>query len=394
MIDLNQAAGDNSLWTSYVDDAFVQDLKRFVARHIAPEADRIDRDDIYPVHIVKALAEQGYNTLTLEPAYGGGGRSYPFAACALEEISFASAATGICLITIYQAQTMIRLFGQDSLKQRFLPQFSRGLISAYALTESNHGSDITQLDTKARRDGDNWIIQGEKHFITSGTAAEFYIILAETPVGVTVFAVPGDTPGVSRYEGKNSATFGLRNGPHMNIVFDNVRVPADHMIGIEGKGVRQAVSVLNYSRTLAGAVSLGIARAAYEGALDFARRRRAFKQQVIDFQGIQWYFSDMLTEIDGARLLVYRAAQALSDGHQIPRWGSEAKYKAASVATQVASLCAQICGAYGIMENAPFGRYLRDAKAYEVAGGSAEILKNTIAKSLAQLATTGQETKP
>lgn len=148
---------------------------------------------------------------------------------------------------------------------------------------------------------------------------EFYIILAQTPVGVSVFAVSADRAGVSRYEGNNSAIFGLLNGPHMNIVFDNVCVPADHLIGVEGKGVRQAVSVLNYSRTLAGTVSLGIARAAFEQAFAFARNRQAFKQQVIEFQGIQWYFSDMLTEIDAARLLVYRAARALNVDEQIPR---------------------------------------------------------------------------
>src|SRR5690606_12316300 len=128
-----------------------------------------------------------------------------------------------------------------------------------------------------------------------------------------------------------------------------------------------------------------IARAAFEGALAYARDREAFRQRVLEFQGIQWYFADMLTEIDAARVLIYRAAGALDSGEQVPRWGSEAKDMAASVATRVAAQSAQICGAYGIMENAPFGRDLRDAKAYEVAGGSAEILKNTIAKCLMPL---------
>ncbi len=375
-----------ALWTAYTDQVFIDELRKFTVEKIRPQADEIDRQDIYPVGIVKELAVGGYNTLTLESEYGGGAKGFDFAATAFEEISSGSAAVGICLITIYQAQTMIRLFGKETLKRAYLPQFSEGLITAYALTEQNHGSDITKLDTKAWREGDEWVIDGEKHFITSGTAAELYIILAETEIGVTVFAVPHDTPGLSRYEGKNSATFGLRNGPHMNIVFDKVHVPADHMVGIEGKGVRQAVTVLNYSRTLAAAVSLGIARAAFEGALTFARDRIAFNQRVMDFQGIQWYFSEMLTDIDAARLLVYRAAKALDDGQQIPRWGSEAKLKAAATATEVASKAAQICGAYGITENAPFGRYLRDAKAYEIAGGSAEILKNTIGKCLRPIA--------
>lgn len=375
-----------ALWTAYVDAAFVQDVRDYTKRVIAPEADRIDREDIYPVEIMRDLARNGYSTVALEPELGGRGLSYSHAVALCEEVGAASAAVGVSLITIFQAQTMLRTFGADSLKKRYLPAIAEGMLCSYALTEANHGSDIRKLDTKAWRDGDEWVVKGEKHFITSGSAAEFFIILAETEKGVSVFAVPRDAKGVSSYEGPNSATFGLRNGPHMNIVFDNVRLPADHMVGEEGKGVRQAVVVLNHSRTLAGAISIGVARAAFEGALCFARDRVAFDQRVLEFQGIQWYLADMLTEIDAARLLIYRAADALNNHDQIARWGSEAKLKAGMVATAVATQAAQICGAYGIMENAPFGRYLRDAKAYEVAGGSNEILKNTIAKMLLPIA--------
>jgi alkylation response protein AidB-like acyl-CoA dehydrogenase len=375
-----------ALWQDFVDAAWLRDLRAFVAAEIAPQADAIDRQDIYPVEIMRALARAGYGTTTLPPEVGGSGRGHVYAAAAFEEASVASGAVGISMITNFQAQTMIKTFGQESLKAAWLPRFAEGLISSYALTEQNHGSDIRSLETKARPDGNGWVITGEKHFITSGSAAEFFITLAMTEAGVTVFAVPREAGGVRIYEGANSATFGLRNGPHMNVVFDDVRLPGDHMIGEEGRGVRQAATVLNHSRTLAGAISLGIARAAFQGALAFARDRRAFDSRVIEFQGIQWYFADMLTEIDAARLLVYRAAQALDDGYQILRWGSEAKLKASAVATHVASQAAQICGAYGIMENAPFGRYLRDAKAYEIAGGSSEILKNTIAKFLLPVA--------
>lgn len=376
----------NTLWPAVVDQAFTDSLRAFNRKYIEPEAERIDRDDIYPVEIVQAMAKEGYNTITGELDYGGGGMGYQHAAAVLEEVSVGSAAVGVSIITIFQAQTMLRRYGADSLKVRYLPAFREGLLASYALTEANRGSDIRSLDTKAWRDGDEWVIRGEKHFITSGVAAQFFTTLAETDRGVTVFAVPRDAAGVRVYEGANSATFGLRNGPHMNVAFDDVRVPADHMIGEEGKGVKQAATVLNYSRTLAGAVSIGIARAAYEDALAHLRDRKAFDQRVIEFQGIQWYFADMLSEIDAARLLVYRAAAALDTGDQISRWGSEAKLKASIVATEVAGRAAQACGAYGIREDAPFGRYLRDAKAYEVAGGSIEILRNTIGKALFPIA--------
>ncbi|MBP2231825.1 alkylation response protein AidB-like acyl-CoA dehydrogenase [Azospirillum agricola] len=373
-----------ALWTNLVEPEFLEPLRRVVAEHVEPQADAIDRDDVYPVAAVKALARHGYNSLTLTPDQGGAGLGFAHCAALFEEASYASAAVGISLITILQAQTIIRLFGADSLKAAVLPEFGRGLITSYALTEANHGSDIRSLDTKALRDGDRWVLTGRKSFITSGSAAEAYVILAETPVGVSAFFVRRGMEGVSTEEGPNAATFGLRNGPHVDLVLDGVSLPADHLIGVEGKGVRQAVTTLDYSRTMAAAISLGIARAAFDGALAFAAKRSAFDRKILDFQGIQWYFADMLAEIDAARLLTHSAARALDSHSDIARFGSEAKLLASRVATDTAARAVQICGAYGVMESARFGRYLRDAKAYEIAGGSSEILKNTIAKRLQQ----------
>jgi acyl-CoA dehydrogenase len=374
-----------SLWPAYAEKEYVESVRAFVRETIDPQAEMLDRDDIYPVEIVKELARRGLSSITLPQQYGGGGKDFSYAVALLEEVAYSSPSVAICLITIFQASTIIRLYGQDSLKDRWLPRFPRGLLSSYALTEANHGSDIRTLDTKAVRDGTEWVITGEKQFITGGVAAEFFIILAETDAGVSAFAVPGDAPGVSRYVGDRSATFGLRNGPHVNIVLDGVRVPADHLIGTDGKGVRQAVTTLNYSRTLAAGVSLGIARAAFDGALKHAKSRVAFDQKVIDFQGIQWYFADLLPRIDAARLLVYKAAaESLATGIDTARFGSEAKLMASILATEVASTAVRICGVHGVSMNSPFGRYLRDAQSYEVAGGSVEILRNTIGKYLAR----------
>lgn len=372
-----------ALWAAYADEKYVESLQAFVREAIDPHADMLDRDDVYPVEIVKELARRGLSSVTLPQQYGGGGKDFTYAVALLEEVAYSSPSVAICLITIFQASTIIRLFGQDSLKDRWLPRFPRGLLSSYALTEANHGSDIRTLDTKAVRDGNEWVITGEKQFITGGVAAEFFIILAETEAGVSTFAVPGDAPGLSRYVGERSATFGLRNGPHVNVVLDHVRVPADHLVGVDGKGVRQAVTTLNYSRTLAAGVSLGIARAAFDGALKHAKGRVAFDQKVVDFQGIQWYFADMLARIDAARLLVYKsAAESLASGVDTARYGSEAKLLASTLATEVASTAVRICGVHGVSVNSPFGRYLRDAQSYEVAGGSVEILRNTIGKYL------------
>ncbi|CAG9164479.1 acyl-CoA dehydrogenase family protein [Cupriavidus pampae] len=371
------------LWQDMVETTFIDELRTLVRAHIEPNAAAIDANDVYPVDEIRRLARAGYNHIFLPKAYGGRG-SYRHALAVFEEASYASAAVGISLITILQAQTILYLFGSDSLKRRYLPKFADGLISAYALTEANHGSDIRSLDTKAKRVGDEWVLNGEKSFITSGSAAEFFIILAETDTGVSAFALPGDTKGLSTYVGENSATFGLRNGPHVNLVLDDVRLPLDHLIGIEGKGVRAAVTTLNYSRTMAAGISLGIARAAFDKSLAHARQRKVFDSTVFEKQGIQWYFADMLTRIDAARLLTYRAADALDTQGEadVPRLSSEAKLMAAALATEVAGTAIQICGAYGVMENSPYGRYLRDAKAYEIAGGASEILRNTIGKAL------------
>ena len=371
-------------WMDLVEPSFLLPLRAFVEKEIAPIAVAVDRDDVYPTDAIRALAKAGYSTIFM-PAPWGGGLNYRHALAVFEEVSYASAAVGISLITILQAQTILRLFGSSTLQDRYLPAFGQGLISSYALTEANHGSDIRTLDTKARKTATGWVLDGEKSFITSGSAAEFFIILAQSDAGISAFAVPADTQGVSSYLGKNSATFGLRNGPHVNLVLDGVNLPADHLIGQDGKGIRQAVTTLDYSRTVAAGISLGIARAAFDQAFAHARTRRVFDSTVFEKQGIQWYFADMVTRLDAARLLTYHAADVLDQGGDIARISSEAKLLAASLATEVTSTCIQICGAYGVMENAPYGRYLRDAKAYEIAGGSAEVLKNTIGKSLSRL---------
>ena len=375
-----------SAWTDHVDPDFLGPLRDFVAREIAPCAVGVDRDDVYPTDAIRSLAKAGYSTIFMPTQWGGGGRGYRHALAVFEEVSYASAAVGISLITILQAQTILRFFGSPELQARYLPAFGKGLISSYALTEANHGSDIRSLDTTARKTSDGWVLKGEKSFITSGSAAEFFIILAESEAGISAFAVPAGAKGVSTYLGKNSATFGLRNGPHVNLVLDDVHLPADHLIGEDGRGVRQAVTTLDYSRTMAAGISLGIARVAFDQALAHARQRKVFDSTVFEKQGIQWYFADMVTRLDAARLLSYHAAQVLDEGGDIARLSSEAKLLSAALATEVASTCVQICGAYGVMENAPYGRYLRDAKAYEIAGGSAEVLKNTIGKALARFA--------
>ncbi len=388
------------LWTPRVDRDFADAIARTVAETVAPAADQIDRDDVYPRDIVRGLACAGFTAATFPRELGGGGRRFADLVAIFEAVAAASAATATSLITIYQAGQTIRLFGDDSLRQRYLPPIAKGLLCSFAMTEARHGSDVRKLDTKARRDGEHWVLDGRKSFVTSASAAELFVILAETPAGVSAFAVPSTTAGASIETPSHASTIGLRNGPHVDLVLTGARVPADHLIGDDGKGVRVAATTLDHSRVLAAAIGCGIARAAFDGALAFADKRRAFDHYVIELQGIQWYLAELLAEIDAARLLTYeaadhldRAAPAVADPDpairkaalfDIQRWSSSAKLVATRTAVHAALQAIQICGVRGCVETAPFGRYLRDAKTYEIAGGSSEILKNTLGEYLVE----------
>lgn len=378
--------GQAERWPALADPGLVEAARAFTAERIAPDADRIDAQDVYPVELIAATAAQGWNTMTLPERYGGGGRPTHDALAVIEELSVGSAALAISLITIFQSQTIINLYGEESLKERLLPLYAKGLRASYALTEAGRGSDIRSLDTKAQRSDAGWVVNGEKAFITSGSEAELFVVLAETPVGVSAFAIPRDTPGVSTYETEHATTFGLRNGPHVNLLIEDAELPGDALIGEEGRGLKQAMVTLSNSRTLAAGICIGIARAAFDGAFEYARNRAAFDARILDFQGIQWYFAEAAAKIDAARLLCYRAADDLDAGRDIARSSSSAKLVASKLATEVAEMAVQVCGAHGTRTSAPFGRYLRDAKTYEIGGGSSEMLKNTIAKSLIRAA--------
>ncbi len=380
-----------SLWQYFHDKRVVDDYRRFAVSHLKPVAAELDKEDRYPYDIVAAAAERGFNSLILPEQYGGAGATFKHLASFFEEMAAASASAAISLNSNFQVQNVILRAGSQPLQSKYLPLFAKGLKGAYALTEANHGSDIRTLDTKAELQGDHWVLTGQKSFITSGLAADLFIILAQTTVGVSVFAVPRESKNLSTFESDRTETFGLRNSPHVELLLDKVLVPRDHLLGIEGEGLKTVLKNLNYSRTLNAAMAIGIARTAFEESLDYVKHRRAFDKSVFDFQGIQWYFSEMLAEIDSARLLLYRAADALDHQEDVERYSSEAKFLCCRVANRVAAQAIQVCGAYGTMTNSPFNRYFRDAKVFEIGGGSMEVLKNTIGKYLQK---SGQATHP
>jgi acyl-CoA dehydrogenase len=274
-----------NLFEPLADPGFVSSLQAFVAEHVAPTAAAIDRDDRFPLDEVKALARAGFMSTHLPREFGGSDRPFVDTVAVFEEVSVASAAVGASLITTFLAQTCLRLSGTEAAKARFLPRFHDGLVASFAMTEASHGSDVKHLDTKARPTADGWILDGAKAYVTSSSAAELFVILAEAPGGITSFVVPRDAPGVSVEPATDDVhAFGLRNGPHCTVRLTGAVVPADCMLGEEGHGIRHAATSLDHSRTLAAAISLGIARAAVTGALDWARHRNAGGKLSIEHQ--------------------------------------------------------------------------------------------------------------
>src|SRR5512139_342522 len=258
------------VWDPRVDPTFAAAVAKTVAEVVSPVADVIDRDDFYPKDVVRALARAGFTAATFPKALGGGARPFADLVAIFEEVAAASAATATSLITIFQAAETIHLFGSEALQRQYLPRIAEGLLCSFAMTEARGGSDVKKLDTKARRDGDAWVLDGKKAFVTSASAAELFVILAETDAGVTAFAVPADTPGATLEAPPATRTIGLRNGPHVDLVLRGARLPRDHIIGEEGKGIRAAATTLDHSRVPAAAIGCGIARAAFSGALHFA----------------------------------------------------------------------------------------------------------------------------
>ena len=366
-------------WKPQADPAYIEPLLDFIKTHVDPVAGEIDAKDYYPKELLAQFAARGYVRDFLPVEYGGHG-DFRKTVAMFEELGYSSGAFAISVISIFQAQSMMSQFASRELNDEFMPRFAKGMPASYSLTESAHGSDIRSLDTNAHRVGDQWVINGEKCFITSGDGAEFCVVLAQTDIGVSVFAVPYGLPGCEKFVGEHSVSFGGRNGPHVNMKYSNVRIPHRNLIGEEGKGVRQVKATMARSRTCTAAICTGFARAAFDGALERAKGRKAFGQNVADFQGIQWYFSEMFAEIEAARLLTYQAADAVIAGDDIERHTSLAKLIACRAGTSVAMNAMQICGGFGASEQTPFSRYIRDAKTYEIGAGSAEIMKNTVAK--------------
>ncbi len=369
------------------DQREIQSLARaFADAEIAPNAAAWDRDHRFPDDLYPRLAELGLMGTCVPEEYGGAGADFLSYVLVLEELSRADAGVGVTVAVHTSATTLpILAFGSEEQKARFVPPLARGeRIGAFALTEAGSGSDAGALRTTATRDGDGWVINGSKQWITNGSRAGTFVLFARTDPatagarGVSCFVLDAEHVRVTREEEK----LGLNSSTTSDLVLEDARVDGDRLLHEEDRGFRVAMVTLDGGRIGIAAQALGIAQAAFDVASVYAQDREQFGRRIADFQAIQWKLADMATEIDAARLLTYRAAWLKQQGRPHTAEGAKAKLFASEMARRQTAEAIQILGGYGYTKEFPVERYYRDAKITEIYEGTSEIQRLVIARSI------------
>jgi alkylation response protein AidB-like acyl-CoA dehydrogenase len=364
-------------------------IRRLAEERIAPRAAEIDRSAAYPNDIRELLAENDVLALPFAERYGGTGTGTLMLQIAVEEIARADASCALILMLQELGTLPIALFGPQELRDRVLPRCAAGeWLAAFALSEAEAGSDPAAMRTTAVRDGGDWLLNGSKNWISNAGVADFYVVFAITSresARVTAFLVEADRPGLSI--GGLEHKLGIRGSPTGSPVFENVRVPAENVIGEVDRGMRVALATLERSRLGAAAQAVGIAQGATDYAVAYARERIAFGKPIIELQGIQFKLADMQTGTAAARELLHRACM-LADAEPRPAdlgmWTSMAKLFASDNAMRVTVEAVQVLGGYGYVNDYPVERMMRDAKITQIYEGTNEIQRVVIARHLAQ----------
>jgi alkylation response protein AidB-like acyl-CoA dehydrogenase len=360
-------------------------VKDIARREIVPHVDEWERDAVFPRAAFDALGKAGLLGLVYPEEYGGGAQPNSMYLLVLEELAAALLSVGlgasVQTLTIFPTYA----YGNAEQKARWMPPACAGeWIGAYCLSEPGSGSDASALVTKAELDGGSWVINGRKAFVTHGGEADYYQVLARTgeagPAGISCFFVPADTPGVTRE--KLEHKMGMRSSPTAAMLFDGVRVPEDHLIGEPGVGFRIAMEALDGGRLGIAACSVGLARAALDAAVTFAREREAFRKPIIEFQGISFMLADMATQIDAARALTQEAGRRRDAGEPFATQAAMAKLFASDTAMRVTTDAVQVHGGYGYVEEFPVERYMREAKVLQIVEGTNQIQRLVIGRSL------------
>lgn len=368
---------------------FEQMVRDFAKKEIEPVAQRMDENEEYPFEIVKKLGELGVMGITIDEKYGGSGGTFIHWCIAMEEVASVSASVSTVMDTSGGAGLTgfaIYAYGNDEHKRRYVTPLVRGeKIGAFGLTEANAGSDAAAVETTAVKDGNSYVLNGTKIFISNADVADIYVIFATKDKslgyrGISAFIVEKGTPGLSI--GTVYHKLGIRAAHNAEIILKDCRIPAENLLGEEGRGFRIALSTLDVCRVGIAAEAVGIARAALEASITHTKERQQYGQQIANFQGIQWILAGIAERIDAARLLTYRAADLIDKGLPFTIEAAMAKDFAAEVAMEATTQGIQMFGGYGYMMDSPMQRYFRDAKITQIYEGTTEIMKVIIAKSI------------
>lgn len=366
-----------------------QMIRDFGAREIIPFMMEWDEQQLFPVELFRKMGHLGLMGLLVPQAYGGAGLGYPEYVTALLEISKIDGSIGLSMAAHNSLCTNhILTFGNEEIRQKYLPRLASGeWIGAWALTEPNTGSDAANMRTVAVRDGDEFVLNGSKNFITHGISGDVAVVIARTGAkndshGMTAFVVERGTKGFT--SGKKENKLGMRASETAELIFQDCRVPRSNILGEEGEGFIQSLKILDGGRISIAALSLGIAVGAFEAALKYSKERHQFDRPISTFQGISFKLADMATRIEAAKLLTFRAAEMKEQGVTVSKESAMAKFYASETAVSVANDGVQIFGGYGYTKDFPAEKYYRDAKLCTIGEGTSEIQRIVIARSVLQ----------
>jgi len=366
---------------------FKKTIREFCEKNLKPISEKIDKEEYFPEDLYKKMGKMGLMGMTVPQKYGGAGIDRVSYMIALEEISRCCGSTGIT-VEAHNSLGIGHIYehGTEEMRKKYLPKLCSGEgYAAWALTEPNAGSDAASTQTTAVLEGDEWVINGTKQFITTGDIADVTTVMAKTDKekgakGISAILVEKDTPGfkIGQLEDK----LGLRGSHTAELIFEDCRVPKENLIGKKDLGFVGAMNILDRGRTAIGAMSVGIARGSFEDALEYAKQRKQFGRPIGKFQAIQWMLSDMATDIDAARLLVFRAADMEDKEIPFTKEASMAKLFASEMAMRATVKGMQVLGGYGYTTDYPLERYYRDIKLCCIGEGTSEVQRMVIARQL------------
>lgn len=378
-------SGTHDLFYSDEQRMLRDNVRRFAEERILPEATQIDREDRFPRDLYRDLAGLGLFGICLAEEFGGAGMDTTSACIAMEEVARASGSMGNAFAIPVEASVFLSEHGSE-MHQRLIPGILDGsVLPATAVTEPDHGSDVAGLRTTAVRDGDHYIINGTKAWVTLGRVADFIMVFARTGSdegarSISCFLVEGDRPGLSR--GKAEDLLGMHGLEDCMLSFSDVRVPAANMIGAENQAFKTAMRNFNFSRLMMSSMSLGMAVAGFEDAMDYAQQRRQFGQPIFDFQAVQFMLADMSMDIDAARLLIHNAARVFDAGHSAAKEAAQAKLFTTDMAMKHITNALQIHGGNGYSREYRVERLFRDIKLSQIYEGTNQIQRLIIARQI------------